>query len=453
MRIFAKKKGFTLVELLVVIAIIGILAAIVLAYMGNARSKARDARRQSDVSQVLNAQEMYYSDHESYMATGTTEGIPAIGTFLGSIDDPQTDKHYTWLDNTSCDQSFCIYTLLESGKYFAVSEKGSKLLDATPTDGCACWEDLGGGVTQTCSEKGGTCCAGGDTCSSGKISGASDCTECCGDIDNCSAGGGTQTCSEKGGTCCSSGYTCTTGGISGASDCTECCGDVGNCSMGGGGGGEDNKPNGSTCASGSECASSFCVDGYCCNSTCTGSTCQTCGVYSSGGVGTCGYVNSSSQDPDSDCEATGCTTGNCTGSSYACSSGVTPDTSSTIGGDIVYCDEHGRLWTPTRSGSYTWLDALTQCSGLTYANATDWELPACTSQTKDSNCTLYQFGLDACGSYPCAPTAWDASSQSSYYWSSTEYPTANAWVVYFSTGLVNINDKTYNRYVRCVLGQ
>ncbi len=405
MEIFKKKKGFTLVELLVVIAIIGILAAIVLAYMGGARSKARDARRQSDVTQVLNAQEMYYDDHESYMATGTAEGIPAIGTFLGALDDPQAGKHYTWLDNISCDQSFCAYALLESGKYFAVSEKGSKLLDVAPADGCACWEGLEGGETQTCSEKGGTCCSSGYTCSSGKISGASDCVECCGSVDNCSAGGG------------------------------------------------DNNPNGSACVIGSECASSFCVDGYCCNSVCAGSTCQTCGVYSSGGVGVCGYINSSSQDPDSDCEATGCSTGNCTGSSYACSGGIAPDASSTIGGDIVYCDEHGRLWTPTQPGVYAWLGALTQCNGLTYADVTDWELPACTSHTKDSNCTLYQFGLDACGSYPCAPTAWDAGSQTGYYWSSTEYSSTNAWVVYFSTAYVNINDKTYSRYVRCVLGQ
>lgn len=50
-----QKRGFTLIELLVVIAIIGMLASIVLVSLSTARGRARDARRVSDLKQMLNA--------------------------------------------------------------------------------------------------------------------------------------------------------------------------------------------------------------------------------------------------------------------------------------------------------------------------------------------------------------------------------------------------------------
>lgn len=58
-----KNKGFTLIELLVVIAIIGILASVVLASLNSARSKARDARRKSDLKEIHTAMELYLDDH------------------------------------------------------------------------------------------------------------------------------------------------------------------------------------------------------------------------------------------------------------------------------------------------------------------------------------------------------------------------------------------------------
>lgn len=63
------KKGFTLIELLVVIAIIGILSTFAVVSLQSARSRARDAKRISDVRQIMTALELYFSDASQYPAS------------------------------------------------------------------------------------------------------------------------------------------------------------------------------------------------------------------------------------------------------------------------------------------------------------------------------------------------------------------------------------------------
>jgi prepilin-type N-terminal cleavage/methylation domain-containing protein len=60
------QRGFTMIELLVVIAIIGLLSAVVLTALDEARKRARDATRLSDLRQMQTALALYYNENGEY---------------------------------------------------------------------------------------------------------------------------------------------------------------------------------------------------------------------------------------------------------------------------------------------------------------------------------------------------------------------------------------------------
>jgi len=132
------------------------------------RFKSRDARRQSDLRQLISAQEMYYGDGGKYVFTAAKKGLPVIANYLSELNDPQCPGgvcesgavNYSWQNNNfslrcqntklnqSVSQWFCAYGRMEDKgscakvAYFAASHQGSKTVcDAEPTitGSCTCF--------------------------------------------------------------------------------------------------------------------------------------------------------------------------------------------------------------------------------------------------------------------------------------------------------------------------
>ena len=82
------KKSFTLTELLVVVSIIGLLSSVVLASLNNARAKARDTTRISDLKQLQLALALYYDKNGSYPGAQNTVYTSAQASWITT--DPLT---------------------------------------------------------------------------------------------------------------------------------------------------------------------------------------------------------------------------------------------------------------------------------------------------------------------------------------------------------------------------
>jgi prepilin-type N-terminal cleavage/methylation domain-containing protein len=154
------KRGFTLIELLVVIAIIGILAAVVLGSLNDARDNANDASAQTSINNTRNISEIYYSENSfSYGdtdvafaadsditpypaavapgAAGSSVCNSASALSLFAAANNQTNNGGTCVAD---DEAYAVEWELRSTRFFCVDSSGfSGITDATSAlaDGAA----------------------------------------------------------------------------------------------------------------------------------------------------------------------------------------------------------------------------------------------------------------------------------------------------------------------------
>lgn len=93
------QRAFTLVELLVVMAIIGILITIVAGNFRNSQIRGRDAQRKSDLKQLANSLEIFFSDYGQYPNSDASGEVVACPYLPQGTSSPCTWGSKEFTDN------------------------------------------------------------------------------------------------------------------------------------------------------------------------------------------------------------------------------------------------------------------------------------------------------------------------------------------------------------------
>ncbi|GMX59701.1 MAG: hypothetical protein MNSN_07080 [Minisyncoccus archaeiphilus] len=386
-----EKQAFTLIELLVVIVIIGILASFIIVSMGGAQGAANDARRKADINQLAKAVMVYKTNNpEAVLPVSCVVGVDCPAEVFGDavvLKDPNGSG----------------YAFTSDGKDYVVS--------AVLSNDTAYEFDSVTGSYSTVSSVNGACGTAVRTFAYSETS--------YGSYTQCSSGNPSNTSfPAEGG---SESWTCS--GISGGNPSSTCTATRAATPIDGACGtavrtfaySETSYGSYTQCSSGNPSNTAFPAEG--------GSESWTCSGISGG-------------NPSSTCTAT-------RAAALFCSVSAHYNTTKVVGGDTLWCDNYGNIWSNIRSTGATKDAAVSMCSSLNYGGygAGSWTLP------------VNSFSFPYLSNCYDTPTCL-ASSGYNTFWSATTFGSDCCSFEFLPDGM-GLNEGCFgcgfSFYVRCML--